>query len=83
MSVYRFKSPSSNKGEEYEFSTSMHYYKRDLSPVKEYGISGASSVSPYLANSQEYQGNIVNKAFKENMIQNLGAKTICTVQGQA
>ena len=83
MSVYRFKSPSLNQIDEFAFSTSMHYYKRNLSPVQEYGsaiiATSGIGVSPYNANSQEYKGNIVNKAFKDNMIKNLGTKTICTV----
>jgi hypothetical protein len=32
LSVYRFKTP---KIDDYEFSTSIHYYKRDLTPIKE------------------------------------------------
>lgn len=33
LSVYRFKTPQIE--ENVEFSTSIHYYKRDLSPIKE------------------------------------------------
>lgn len=46
LSVYRFKTPSD---EDFEFSTSFHYYKRDLSPVKENLIKG-NVLSPYCNN---------------------------------
>lgn len=39
LSVYRFKSPSAE--EEFDFSTSIHYYKRDLSPIIENQRNGA------------------------------------------
>jgi len=65
----------------------MHYYNRDLSPIYEktnqHAMINSIGNSPYMANSQEYQGNIVNKAFKDNIINSLGCKVICTVQGSA
>ena len=68
MSVYRFKSPNSSVKNDFKYLSSMHYYNRDLSPVKEIGQSFTKTTSPYVANSQEYEGNIVNKAFKDDMI---------------
>jgi hypothetical protein len=45
MSVYRFKTPLG------KYSTSMHYYKRDLSPILEGQMQGSNIISPYGANS--------------------------------
>lgn len=81
MSVYRFKAR-----DPLEFSTSMHYYNRDLEPIQENTHYNAEAVSmgrrlktPYEANTKEYKGNIVSKQFKQNMINNLGVDTICTI----
>ena len=75
MSVYRFKSPpgemeiveneqSALAEREFEFSTSIHYYKRDLSPIKEAHRMVKPSDYPYSSNLQQYKGNIVTKEFK-------------------
>lgn len=78
LSVYRFKTTltqeekvkmiENGQGKEvpkaYNFQTSMHYYKRDHSPIAE-GIAVANKAlvpfekSPYEANLAEYEGNIV------------------------
>ena len=47
LSVYRYKTPLKDS---YEFSTSMHYYKRDLSPIKEGSNFICPIHSPYEAN---------------------------------
>ena len=77
LSVYRFKTPSEE--ELFDFSTSMHYYKRDLSPIKE-NLNKGNPVSPYMNNLVQYQGNIVTQAFKNNMIRNLGSNSFCITQ---
>ena len=78
LSVYRFKTTltkeemvkfletdtTENMDKAYNFHSSMHYYKRDHSPIAE-GISFANKMfipferSPYEANLAEYEGNIV------------------------
>lgn len=87
MSVYRLKTPGDGESG-FDYSTSMHYYNRDLAPVDESKHSNPQTInevknldSPYDANSQEYMGNIVNKAFKDSIINRLGVDTIYTVQG--
>ena len=58
----------------YKFQTSMHYYKRDHSPIGE-GMTSSNKLyipferSPYAANLAEYEGNIVTQSFKDNMLQ--------------
>jgi hypothetical protein len=80
MSVYRLNAGNGR------YSTTMHYYNRDNTVIDETVNINPQAVnhiknlmSPYAANTTEYQGNIVSKQFKENMIRKLGVDTICTV----
>lgn len=99
LSVYRFKTCLSqeeklklieegstiNLQRAFNYQTSMHYYKRELSPVPEGMASNhfhskalaASAKSPYEANLAEYEGSIVTQSFKDNMLQQLGTSSIC------
>lgn len=102
LSVYRFKTSLSeeeklklmeegttiNLQRAYNYQTSMHYYKRELSPVPEgmastsYNFSQSKHLtafakSPYEANLAEYEGSIVTQSFKDNMLQQLGTSSIC------
>jgi hypothetical protein len=80
MSVYRFKSLGDN------YSTSMHYYNRENACIEDNVNVNPEAIckinmltSPYQANIKEYEGNIVSKKFKDNIVKNLGIDTICTV----
>jgi len=58
----------------------MHYYNRDLPVVEDSAFYlGPDAQTPYTANSQEYRGNIVSRAFCDNMLRNLGPDTIYVV----
>lgn len=88
LSVSRFKSPG-EENQLYGYSTTMHYYNRDLDPICDGVNIDPEAVnqikmltSPYDANTKEYKGNIVSKQFKDNMVSSLGVDTICTIQGQ-
>ena len=66
----------------------MHYYNREIAPITEGklfsrqdGTGTEQLQSPYEGNTQEFKGNIVSKQFRDNMIKNLGADTICITQG--
>lgn len=57
----------------HKFQSSMHYYKRDHSPINEGMQSNNKQFnliekSPYMANLAEYEGNIVTQSFKDNML---------------
>lgn len=54
----------------------MHFYKRDLTPLKEnYAI--CQEKLPYKQNFQNYEGNLMSKAFKNQMLNNLGGQVRC------
>ena len=49
----------------------MHFYKRDLSPIKE-TFAWCNDRTPYKSNFQKYEGSLMSKGFKEEMINSLG-----------
>ena len=52
------------------FSTSLHYYKRNLTPVKEsFGL--CNDKTPYQSNFQNYKGKLVSSNFRNEMVDSL------------
>lgn len=50
-----------------KYFTSMHHYKRDLTPLKEnFGV--CNEKTPYRDNFQDYEGSLLSSNFKEEML---------------
>ena len=54
----------------------MHFYKRDLTPIKE-NFGCCNDRTPYKANFQNYEGALMGKSFKEELLNNLGGGIKC------
>ena len=53
-----------NKG---KFTTCLHYYKRNLTPVRE-GLAQINERTPYTANFEKFQGRLISQNFKKEMV---------------
>eukprot|EP00347_Sterkiella_histriomuscorum_P009800 403339843 len=58
------------------FQTSLHYYKRDLTPLRE-NYAMCSEKTPYKSNFQNYQGSLMSKGLKDGILNNLGDGVKC------
>ncbi|CDW87238.1 UNKNOWN [Stylonychia lemnae] len=65
-----------NKSQRHTFSTSLHFYKRDLTPLKE-NYSMCPDKTPYKSNFQNYQGSLISKGFKDELLSSLGTGVKC------
>ena len=54
----------------------MHYYKRDLSPILE-NFTQCSEKLIYKQNFQDYEGSLISKGFKDELLTNLGNGVRC------
>ena len=61
---------------EEKYFTSMHYYKRDLTPVKEI-FATCNEKTPYKSNFQDYEGSLISKGFKNDLLSSLGENVKC------
>ena len=52
------------------FSTSLHYYKRNLTPVKE-SFGFCNDKTPYHSNFESYKGKLVSSNFRNEMVDSL------------
>ena len=52
------------------FSTSLHYYKRNLTPVKE-SFGFCNDKTPYQSNFENYKGKLVSSNFRNEMVDSL------------
>ena len=56
----------------------MHFYKRDLTPVREQFVShDVIGKSPYSANFENYAVNITTSDFKNQLLKGMGDNTKC------
>jgi hypothetical protein len=61
---------------EMKYFTSMHYYKRDLTPVKEI-FAQCSEKLPYRDNFQNYEGSLMSASLKDDLLKGLGDGVRC------
>ena len=54
----------------------MHYYKRELSPIKE-NFPYGSYKSPYRQNFSNYDVNMMSKDFKDTLLKSMGGNVKC------
>ena len=54
-----------------DFTTSLHYYKRNLTPLKE-SFPTCNDRTPYHSNFENFQGNLISQDFKKEMLNCLG-----------
>jgi hypothetical protein len=54
----------------------MHFYKRDLTPLKE-NFALCPEKLPYKQNFQNYEGSLLSKGFKEELLSSLGTGVRC------
>ena len=54
----------------------MHYYKRDLSPIKE-AFTQCNIKTPYRQNFENYGANMMSKDFKSSLLKSLGSGVKC------
>ncbi len=54
----------------------MHFYKRDLTPVKE-NLPLINPKTPYRQSFEQYDINALSKNFKANLISTMGAGVKC------
>lgn len=52
------------------FTTSLHYYKRNLSPIKE-SFALCNEKTPYHSNFENFQGKLISNNFKKEMLSRL------------
>lgn len=45
----------------------MHFYKRDLSPIKE-NFAFCNEKTPYKGNFNNYESNLMGRGFKDNIL---------------
>ena len=57
----------------------MHYYKRDLTPVKEI-FASCNERTPYRSNFQDYEGSLISQGFKDELLKGLGEGVKCVTQ---
>ena len=58
------------------YNTCMHFYKRDLTPIREQ-FATFSDKLPYTPNFENYEGSLMSKTFKDELINNLGGTIRC------
>ena len=54
----------------------MHFYKRELSPIRETFVM-LKKGSPYKKNFEQYEVNIATKDFKRNLLNSMGENVKC------
>ena len=59
-----------------KFNSCMHYYKRDLSPIKE-AFTQCNIKTPYRQNFENYGANMMSKDFKSSLLKSLGSGVKC------
>ena len=59
-----------------KFSSCIHYYKRDLSPVREM-FPQCSIKTPYRQNFSNYEANMMSKDFKSSLLKSMGSGVKC------
>lgn len=59
-----------------KFSSSIHYYKRDLSPIREH-FPVCSIKTPYRQNFSNYDANMMSKDFKSSLLKSMGSGVKC------
>lgn len=64
-----------------DFNSCMHFYKRDLSPVRETFVmhNVVAKGSPYKQNFENYGVNIATNDFKKTLLKGMGDNVICTI----
>ncbi len=73
FSVYQSRHMMKGKASEClssDITTSLHYYKRNLTPVKE-SFGFCNDKTPYMSNFQNYKGSLISSTFKHEMIDSL------------
>ena len=65
--------------DEEKYLTSMHYYKRDLTPVKEI-FASCNERTPYRSNFHDYEGSLISQGFKDELLKGLGEGVKCVTQ---
>lgn len=59
-----------------KFSSCIHYYKRDLSPIREM-FPTCSIKTPYRQNFSNYEANMMSKDFKSSLLKSMGSGVKC------
>ena len=59
-----------------KFSSCIHYYKRDLSPIRE-TFPQCSIKTPYRQNFSNYELNMMSKDFKSSLLKSMGGNVKC------
>ena len=59
-----------------KFSSCIHYYKRDLSPVQE-AFPHNNNKTPYRQNFSNYEVNMMSKDFKDSLLKSMGGNVKC------
>ena len=59
-----------------KFSSCIHYYKRDLSPIRE-AFPQSSIKTPYRQNFSNYELNMMSKDFKKTLMKTMGGSVKC------
>ena len=54
----------------------MHFYKRDLTPVKE-NYAFCNDKTPYKQNFQNYEGSLMSKTLKNELLNSFGGQARC------
>jgi len=62
--------------DEGKFTSCMHFYKRDLTPVKE-NFTLINHKTPYRNSFEHYDINALGKNFKESLISSMGSGVKC------
>ncbi len=57
--------------------TNLHFYKRHLTPIRE-NYALALEKTPYRENFQDYEGSLISKGLKEEILQSLGSNARCS-----
>jgi hypothetical protein len=61
---------------DFKYFTSMHHYKRDLTPLKEI-FAQCNERTPYTDNFLLFEGSLMGPTFKEGLLKNLGEGVKC------
>ena len=59
-----------------KYSSCIHYYKRDLSPVRE-NFPICNIKTPYRQNFSNYDANMMSKDFKDSLLKSMGGNVKC------
>ena len=68
--------PNNSKENQTKFSSCIHYYKRDLSPIRE-AFPQCSIKTPYRQNFSNYELNMMSKDFKSSLLKTMGGSVKC------